>query len=158
MREIEDLRARLEVARAELLAALEGVTQEQLVRRPPGEVTTDDQRWTLREVLWHIGTVEDWIGRMASQARDEREIDGYEPLRRPAAMNTLPLLLGWLDQTRSATLRFVQGLTDEELAIEFTTPAGEQRTVGRVLHHLAVHDAQHREQVLALRELPAVER
>jgi uncharacterized damage-inducible protein DinB len=158
MRDIEDLRARLEVARAELLTALEGVTQEELVRRPPGEVTTNDQRWTLREVLWHIGTVEDWIGRMASQARDGRATEGYAPPRRPAARNTLALLLGWLDQTRSATLRFVQGLTDEELAIEFTTPPGEQRTVGRVLHHLAVHDDQHREHVLVLRELPAVER
>ena len=158
MSEVEALRHRLAVARAELHDALEGVSQAQLVRRPPGEVTEEEERWTMRDVLWHVGTVEDWIRRMAAQARDGRPIDAYAPPRRPAITNTLPLLLKWLDQTRGATVAFMRDLEDGELATEFVTPAGEERTIGRVLNHLVVHDGQHREQVLALRELPEVER
>ncbi len=158
MSDVEDLRDRLDTAREELLAALEGVTQDQLVRRPPGPVTGDDERWPIRDVLWHIGGVEDWIHRMASQAHGGRPIDAYAAPRRPAMTNTLPLLLKTLDQTRRPMLTFLRGLEDADLATEFTTPADEQRTIGRVLNHLAVHDGQHREQILALRELPEVER
>lgn len=158
MSDVEALRARMAAERAELLRALDGVTQAQLVRRPPGEVTEEEQRWTMRDVLWHIGTVEDWIRRMASQALDGRPIDGYEPPRRPAITNTLPLLIEWLDQTRGATLAFMRNLEDEDLATAFVTPAGEERTIGRVLNHLVVHDGQHQEQVLGLLELPEVER
>lgn len=158
MSEVEALRARMASARGELLGALEGVSQAQLVRRPPGEVTEEEQRWTMRDVLWHVGTVEDWIRRMAAQARDRRPIDAYAPPRRPAITNTLPLLIEWLDQTRRPTLAFMRDLEDEDLATEFVTPAGEERTIGRVLNHLVVHDGQHTEQVLALRELPEVER
>jgi uncharacterized damage-inducible protein DinB len=158
MSDVEDLRARMAAARNALLVALDGVTQDQLVRRPPGEVTEEEQRWTMRDVLWHVGTVEDWIRRMSSQALGGRPIDAYAPPRRPAVTNTLPLLLEWLDQTRGATMAFMRDLEDEDLAIEFVTPAGEDRTIGRVLNHLAVHDGQHREHVLALLELPEVER
>lgn len=158
MTDVDDLRAGLDAARGELLAALEGVTQEQLVRRPPGEVTVDEQRWPIRDVLWHAGAVEDWIGRMASQALGGGPVDGYAAPRRPAITNTLKLLLDWLEQRRDATLALICALEDRDLAIEFTTPGDEHRTIGRVLAHLVVHDRQHRDQVLALRELPELER
>ncbi len=158
MSDVEDLHDRLDTAREELLAALEGVTQDQLARRPPGPVTGDEERWPIRDVLWHVGAVEEWIHRMASQAHGARPIDAYAPPRRPAMTNTLPLLLEALDQTRRPTLTFLRSLEDADLATEFTTPADEHRTIGRGLNHLAVHDGQHRDQILALRELPEVER
>ena len=159
MSDVEDLHDRLDTAREELLAALEGVTQDQLARRPPGPVTGDEERWPIRDVLWHVGAVEEWIHRMASQAHggqaDRRLCAASTPRddQHPAA-----LLLEALDQTRRPTLTFLRSLEDADLATEFTTPADEHRTIGRVLNHLAVHDGQHREQILALRELPEVER
>ncbi|MPZ99658.1 MAG: hypothetical protein GEU80_10050 [Dehalococcoidia bacterium] len=149
-----ELRDEMAAARAELLASLEGVTQEDFVRPPLGEVTEGEQRWPVRDVLWHVGLLDDWFRRMIDQARGGRAIDRFEARRCPAHLNTPELLREWLEQTRHPTLVLLEKLDAEALDRPFTLPAGERRTPRYLLGYLARHDREHAAQVRTLRAPP----
>lgn len=157
MSETADLQRELAAARAELLAALEGVTQEQFVRRPPGPVTDDEARWPLRDVLWHVGVYEDWVRRVIGQGLDGRPVVPFEARQRLAHLNTPPLLHEWLDQSRRPTEVLLQHLHDADLDREFEVPGRGPRRPRALLAGLARHDRNHAEQVRALRALPPPE-
>jgi uncharacterized damage-inducible protein DinB len=150
---VEELRADLEAARAELMDALAGISQEEFSRRPPQGSAPEDERWPVRDVLWHVGMLDDWFRRMIDQSRGGRPIDGYEARRPPVHMNEPPLLEEWLRQTRHATLVLLGKLDEAMLDREFTLPQGEVRTPRRLLAYLARHDREHAGQVRALRAL-----
>ncbi len=153
MTEIEDIQRELADARADLLDALAGVSQAEIDRRPAGEITDDEQRWPIVEVLWHIGVTEDRFRRTIDQAMDEREVTTDAPRTRPPHMTTPPLLLEWLDQTRRPTEALLRRMTATDLAIEIPRPDGSTRTPARFLAILAGHDRQHAQQVRDLRAL-----
>lgn len=155
MTDIDDVQQELAAARAELLEALAGTTAEELERRPPGEITDDELRWPIVEVLWHVGVTEDRFRRTIDQALDGREVTTDAPRTRPAHMATLPLLLEWLDQTRRPTEALLRRMTSSDLEIEIPRPDGSTRTPARFLAILTGHDRQHAQQVRDLRALPA---
>jgi len=150
--DVESLRRALADGRADLLTALEGVTQEEFIRRPPGEPTDADARWPVRDVLWHVGMFEDWVRRGVDAARRGVEATAYEPRRRPAHVSTPALLLEWLAQTRRPTLVLLGKLRDEELGVAHRV-GGRERTFARGLAHLGEHDREHARQVRQLRAL-----
>lgn len=157
MSETTDLQTELAAARAELLAALDGVTQEEFARRPPGPVTDDEARWPIREVLWHVGVYEDWTRRSIAQGLDGRPVAAYEARQRPAHLNTPALLLEWLEQSRRPTEVQLRRLDDADLDREFEVPGRGPRRPRAMLGGLARHDRGHAEQVRALRSLPPTE-
>jgi uncharacterized damage-inducible protein DinB len=150
--EIDALRDDLAASRAELLAAVEGITPEEFERRPPGEPTEADERWPVRDVLWHVGLIDDWFRRMISQAMAGKPLDRYRRFGRPPQVDTPERLVMWLEQARRPLLSLLGRLPEERLDEEFTLPEGEVRTVRRLLTYLVRHDRVHAEQVRGLRE------
>ncbi len=152
--EVASVLAMVEEARDEVLATLQGVTQAQFVRRPPGEVTPEDERWPIRDVLWHVGLVEDWYRRSIDAALGGRAVEPYEAIRRPARLNTLPLLIEWLDQTRRPLRSLLGRIGPADLDREVAWAGGRTRTPRAALGRLAEHDRVHVEQVRDLLALP----
>lgn len=154
MSQIDDLHVQLNDARADLLAALDGVTQAQIERLPPPGAEGEAQ-WSMIEVLWHVGHTEDRLRRTVDQALGGREITDDQPRTRPAHVATPELLLAWLDQTRRPTETLLWQISDADLDHEFVRPNGSTRTPRWVLELLVSHDRDHTEQVRALRDLDA---
>jgi hypothetical protein len=157
----EEWRVRLGAARAALLAVLEGIDQETLVRRPPGEPSDEDERWPIRDVLWHVGEQEERWQRWARLALKGRNLESFARGRRPAAVNTLPALLTWLEQRRSSThvlLEEFGRLEERELTREREQPPGWRAPLSLedMLGLLERHDRAHTKQVAELlgREAP----
>ena len=124
MTDIEDLRRDLQAARADLLASLAGVTPEECHRTPPGEVTDEEQRWPIVQVLWHVGQVEDRFRRQIEQRLGGRPIlaEPFHP--RPAYLTEPAQLLAWLDQSRRPTETLLRRLTDADLDLAIERPDG----------------------------------
>ncbi|MEX1021942.1 MAG: DinB family protein [Dehalococcoidia bacterium] len=161
MSDIDDLRADLDAARADLLASFEGIAQDEFARRPPPEdgdgAGDPEERWPVRDILWHAGLLEDWLRRVVDEGVSGRPISRYEARRRPAIANTPDYLREWLEQSRRPVLSLLGRLPADALDREFTLPEEEVRTARRLLAHIAQHDREHAEQVRALRALPAPE-
>lgn len=153
MGDIGELRADLDAARADLLATLAAVTPEEFERRPPPS-PGDDERWSMREALWHVGLVEDWLRRVISKAMAGDAIPGYHWREPPPLAATLAYLVEWLEQSRRPTLALLARLAEDRLDEEFTLPGGEVRTARRLLRRIALHDREHTAHVQALRALP----
>ncbi len=151
-------RPRLERSRAGLLALLDGVSQETLVRRPPGEPTPQDERWPARDVLWHVGEHEERWQRWIRAARAGRALDGFNRRPRPARVNTLPLLLDWLTEARAGTYALLDELAPldaEAMAQPRPGPRDREMSFDDVLELLVGHDSDHATQI---REVLALSR
>ena len=142
-----DLSARLNEARAALLALVRDLTHEALVGRPPASASPDDERWAIRDVLWHVGEVEQGWSRWMGTALAGEPPRGYRARRRPAAMNTLPRLLDWLRETRGETLALLEGLGEAELELLHPTSWSSEWSLAAALTHLVEHDQEHAQQV-----------
>lgn len=153
MTDLDTFRHDLQAARAELLAALDGVTQAEFDRRPPGEITDDEQRWPIVEVLWHIGQVEDRFRRQIDQRLGGRAITQEPAHPRPQHLTTPALLLEWLVQSRRPTEALLRRMQDADLDLEVVRPDGSTRTPRRFLELLVNHDRAHAQQVRDLRAL-----
>ena len=153
MSDIDDIRSDLEGARADLLDALEGVTQEEFDRRPPGEITDDEQRWPIVQILWHVGQTDDRFRRIIEQGLEGRTSPPHPARPRPAHLTTPPLLLEWLEQSRRPTTALLRRLTDADLDFEMVRPDGTTRTPRRYLALLVNHDHEHATQARTLRAL-----
>ena len=154
---IDDLIAELEAARAAFLAALDGVTQEQFVRRPPGDVGEGEERWPVRDVCWHLGQYDDYPRRTILAASEGRPLPKNEPTHRPAYLNTPDLLREWLAQSRRTLVVMASRLDEEALNREFEGPNGRTLTARGILRWIAIHERSHIAQVEALRALPPAE-
>lgn len=141
----------LAAARAELLAALHEIGQEEFIRRPTGEPTEGDERWPVRDVLWHVGLYEDAVRRWVDATRRGVTAEPYVARRRPAHLNTPELLHAWLEQTRRPTVVLIEKLTDADLAAPRTDADGRETSFALALAALAEHDRAHAAQVRALR-------
>jgi len=152
MSDIERLRADLEAARRELLGSFEGITAEEFERVPEAsDSAPDDRRWSIRDVLWHVGLVEDWIRRTVDQAIGDRTPAPYAHRERPAIAETPEYLAEWLEQCRRPLLALMRRLPDDALDRVFTLSDGDQRMVRPMLEHVAHHDREHAAQIGALR-------
>jgi hypothetical protein len=151
---IDDLTTDLEAARAAFLATLDGVTQEQFVRRPPGEVGEGEERWPIRDVCWHLGQYDDFQRRVILAASEGRPLPANEPTRRPAYLNTPDLLREWLAQSRRALVVLASRLDEPALNREFEGANARMLTARGILKWIAIHERSHITQVEALRALP----
>lgn len=144
--------AQLDASRAELLALIRELPHEAILWRPDGASNPDDERWAIRDVLWHVGEQEQrWHRWMTAAARGE-QLEDFSRQPRPARVNTLPQLLDWLDETRSATLTLLDGLDAAELERPRPSPWNVELSFERVAGLLTRHDRSHAEQVRALLE------
>ncbi|MGE3855745.1 MAG: DinB family protein [Dehalococcoidia bacterium] len=153
MSAIDDIKQELDEARAELLEALDGVTQEEFEHKPVAQDDSDEDHWSILQVLWHVGLTEDRFRRTIDQALDGREVTTDPPRERPAHLTTPALLLEWIAQARRPTEALLRRMTDADLAIEIPRPDGSTRTPLRYLQILVNHDRDHAGQVRALRQL-----
>lgn len=150
---IDDLTSNLEGVRAEFLAALEGVTQEQFERRPPGDITEGEERWPIRDVCWHLGQYDDYQRRVILAATEGRPLPRNEPTNRPGYLTTPDLLREWLGQSRRALVVLASHLDDAALNREFEGAGGRLLTARGILKWIAIHERSHIEQVNGLRAL-----
>lgn len=151
MGDIEQLRIDLEAAREELLAAVEGISRVAFEREPPQAEDAADRGWSVRDVLWHVGLVEDWIRRTVAQGTEGRPTTAYAHRDRPKIAQTPEYLAEWLDQCRRPLLALLRRLPDDALDRAFTLPDGGSRMPRRMIEHIAAHDREHAAQVRALR-------
>ena len=154
-------------ARAGLIEALGGpdepygLDQSALARRPPasgepGTVGEDMERWSIRDVLWHVGDAErSWVDWAEAALRGEAATR-LQRTRRPAHRNRMPQLLAWIEERRAATLAAVSGIDQQVLATRHATPDGAS-SILELLDQLARHDRAHTAHVVALRALPVAE-
>lgn len=151
---IDDLIAELDSARAAFLASLEGVTQEEFERRPPGDITEGEERWPILDVCWHLGQYDDYQRRTILAAAEGRPLPKNEPTRRPEYLNTPDQQREWLAQSRRALVVMASRLDDETLNREFEGLNGRTVTARGLLRWVARHEQAHIAQVEALRALP----
>jgi len=150
---IDGLLAELDDVRAAFLAALEGVTQEQFVRRPPGEAAEGEERWPVRDVCWHLGQYDDYQRRVILAATGGRPLPENAPTKRPDYLDTPDLLREWLAQSRRALVVLVTQMDEAALNREFEGPR-RTLTARGILKWIAIHERSHIAQVEALRALP----
>lgn len=145
MNDIERLRADLEDARGELLAAFQGIPQDAFerpcVERPTGEP------WAVRDVLWHIGLVEDWTRRAVDQGVRGETPPADAPRTRPEIAQTPEYLGAWLEQCRRPLLALLRRLPEDALERSFALADGQATTTRRMLERVAAHDREHAEQI-----------
>ncbi len=151
---IDDLTAELEAARAAFLAALDGVTQEEFERRPPGDVTEGEERWPILDVCWHLGQYDDYQRRTILAASEGRPLPKNEPTRRPEYLNTPDQQREWLAQSRRALVVMASRMDEATLNREFEGLNGRMLTARGILKWIAIHECSHITQVEALRALP----
>lgn len=148
MGDIEQLRAVLDEARADLLASFEGIPDEVFVR--PGDPERASR--SVRDTLWHVGLLEDWTRRAVQQGIEGREPAPYAPRGRPEIAETPAYLAEWLDQCRRPLLALLRRLPEDALDRTFTIAGGESTTARMMIEHLADHDREHAARVRALRD------
>lgn len=131
-------------ARAELFAALEGATQDDLRRTV---VTTGGAESTVLELLWLAGALDDWTRLAIDQGLGGRPVVPRAPRARPAYLETPDLLRAWLEQTRSALLARARWLDEDTLDAGITLPDAQRVSVRELLEHAAAADRLCTEQV-----------
>ncbi|MGE3961219.1 MAG: DinB family protein [Dehalococcoidia bacterium] len=148
MGDLKQLVADLEAARGDLLASFAGIDQATFDRAPaPADPT--DRAWSVGDVLWHVGLVEDWIRRTVDQGVHDRDPAPYAHRDRPAIARTPEYLAEWLEQTRRPLLALLRRLPEDQLGRVFVLTSGERRMVRPMLEHIAAHDREHAAQIRA---------
>ncbi len=155
MTTLAELRDQLAEARETLLSLVRDLPQEAFVRPPARGSSDDDERWPVRDVLWHLGDQEQRWQRWFAAARRGEQLSDFARERRPSHVSTLPQLLDWVAQWRDATLELLGDLDAEELARPHRSPRpGDDLSFEQVLGLLVRHERMHAEQVRALLEEP----
>ena len=152
--DLAERRQQLDAAREALRAALADLPQERLARRPPASDDPAGLRWSIREVLWHVGDAERCWREWADAALHGEAVTRFGGRPRPAHLNRLPQLGDWLDESRAATLALLARIDDgAALTAPHATPSRE-RSILEMLDHLASHDREHAAQIGELAALP----
>ena len=156
MSAIDNIKHELDEARTELLEALDGVTQAEFEHKPPRDNDTDEDHWSILEVLWHVGVTEDRFRRTIDQAVGGRDVTTDPPRERPPHLETPALLIEWIHQARRPTEAMLRHMSDADLELEIPRLDGSTRTPQRYLEILVNHDRDRAAQVRALREMEAM--
>ncbi|MCH7705793.1 MAG: DinB family protein [Chloroflexi bacterium] len=150
--EIEDLLEKMEAHRTELLAILEGLSNEAAERHPEGE-------WSAKQQVAHLVQAEPtWLG-WARTVRDEPGATvGQTPDEGQVFLEDVDTadshsLSWWLERLRETRAETLKGLDDMDLSSsEALGRAGRHRTFGdmnvlQFLRALYRHDRMHMEQL-----------
>ena len=132
-------------------AAVAGITESELDRRPPG-----DGEWTAREVIHHLADSESmaYIRLRRLIAEDDPLIQGYdEPewARRLHYDRPIEPSLAVLSAVRTASLQLLESLTEAEWSRTGTHSESGPYSVRQWLAIYAAHPAEHAEQIRAAR-------
>ena len=128
-------------------AAVTGITEAELDRRPPG-----DGEWTAREVIHHLADSESmsYIRLRRLIAEDDPLIQGYdEPewARRLHYDRPIEPSLAVLSAVRAASLQLLESLTDAEWSRTGTHTESGPYSVDGWLGIYAAHPAEHADQI-----------
>jgi len=149
----------LAAGRTELLSAIEGLSEEQMIC--PGVVG----EWSVRDTLAHIAawdketrtaihafvTQEDPVfdykisGQRGFARWNAREVEKRRDL-------SVAQILAEMEEARQELVELVQGLTEEQLSRRAVPPWRYPTTARRNLEIQAQHDREHAEQIIAWRE------
>lgn len=153
----EKLRQRLIEERAALLAEIEGLTEDEAARIPPGS------EWSIKDVLAHLSSAEgaaiDFIRCMVEEDRPRQvppelvfDLDRWNASQvRKRREWSLPRVLDELRTQREALLRSMDELTDEQLSRRGIHAAWGEVSVADQLRILHLHDQMHRKMITQLK-------
>ena len=147
-----------------LRKALDGLTSKERRYQPTPDANHIDF------IVWHMARVEDrWVHLFAQGTDEVWKRDGWaEKIRLPlegsgyqytaeqvSSFPTLSLddLMSYYDSVRRETLAYVQSLTAEDLDKGLAYELRPGITIGKMLSHIIVEEAQHVGQVAYLRGL-----
>ena len=151
----EGLRSRLAQGRETFLGVV-GALDDAALARP---VWTEGGTWTARELIGHVAYAEAGMqpliaGGVAGNAPVppvDFDIDRYnEGNLRRARAQTIPELLGRLDESRQQTLRLLAPLTARELDLPVVHPVAGPTTVEGIFRIIAYHERLHAKDLRAV--------
>ena len=148
-------RARLESTPSVLRALLKGMAEE-LVERPL------DGDWSARDVVAHVTSVEPLVlrariaGMLAAPGSAVANVDEDQALA-DSGLRALAVgeLLDRFEAGRGESLALIDGLGDEELAVNGEHELVGTMTVANMVNHFAFHDAMHIQQIVRMLAVPA---
>ncbi len=135
-------------------AALAGITEDELDRRPGGDA------WSAREVVHHLADSEAtaYIRLRRLIAEDEPQIQGYDEPRYARRLHydrPIQSSLAVLRAVREASLELLESLTDAEWARTGTHTESGAYSVDRWLEIYASHSHDHANQIREVRAATA---
>lgn len=144
--ELDELLQKLESHRRELVDQVEGMTEEEVSRRP------SEREWSAREQLAHLAAFERLWLEWAVKVREEPGCEVGPPPPNPPAYaeaEARPLadLLQELASARRDTIAAIEGLTDEELKRRGKHLLFGEMSVLQMLRSLYRHDRMHMDQM-----------
>ncbi len=147
------LRAEIEAARQELLAAIDTLADEDWDR------PTVNPAWTARDLLAHLANAEPGLlTRMrrilsgTSEIPPDFDLDAYnQRLVEKRRRSTLQELVLSLAESRREVLRFLDELSDEQLDARGWNSRRQETTVAGLFETIARHEREHTRDILTAR-------
>ena len=147
MSEAAELAEKLKTEGERMLAFFAELTDDQWV----GEVYTEGETWTIRNVLAHYVTSERGLGRLFERIRttgegaaDDFSIDRYNTAQQEKTKDLTPAeLLEQYKQIRAESVQWVSGLKDEELDIKGRHPFLGETVIREMIKMLYLHNQLH---------------
>ena len=149
------LRERLEAGRAEFLAAVEALSEEDLAC-PAGH----ESDWTARDLVGHVAYAEGSmlpmiqrpVAGQAHQIPSAFDLDRWNDSRvRRAKEQPVAALLDRLAESRRELLALLDGMDDADLDRPTSHPRMPNTTVEGVLRIIAIHERDHAKELRAVR-------
>ena len=149
------LRERREAGRAEFLAAVEALSEEDLAR-PAGH----ESDWTARDLIGHVAYAETSmlpmirgpLGGQPFQVRPDFDLDRWNDSRvRRAREQPVEALLARLEESRRELLALLDGMDDADLDRQTSHPRAPSTTVEGVIRIIAIHERDHARELRAIR-------
>jgi len=147
MSETAELAEKLKSEGERMLAFFAELTDDQWV----GEVYTEGETWTIRNVLAHYVTSERGLVRLFERIRttgegaaDDFSIDRYNTAQQEKTKDlTSAELLEQYKQIRAESVQWVSGLKDEELDIKGRHPFLGETVIREMIKMLYLHNQLH---------------
>ena len=147
MSEAAELAEKLKTEGERMLAFFAELTDDQWV----GEVYTEGETWTIRNVLAHYVTSERGLVRLFERIRttgegaaDDFSIDRYNTAQQEKTKDlTSAELLEQYKQIRAESVQWVSGLKDEELDIKGRHPFLGETVIREMIKMLYLHNQLH---------------
>ncbi len=147
MSETAELAEKLKTEGERMLAFFAELTDDQWV----GEVYTEGETWTIRNVLAHYVTSERGLVRLFERIRttgegaaDDFSIDRYNTAQQEKTKDLTPAeLLEQYKQIRAESVQWVSGLKDEELDIKGRHPFLGETVIREMIKMLYLHNQLH---------------
>ena len=100
---LDNLLEPLSQSRAQLLAALESVSDQYFNTSLPGkDLKADFEYWSICDIAWYVGALDDVCRLRVNDIVSGREVRSGEISQRPQHVNSLEVILIWLSQSRAA--------------------------------------------------------